>query len=457
MCSLTKKLIIVCTILITFPLHAATPATSSSPTTHYIYASTIGTSGYAITEPGYYVLTENIPFSPGGAATAITIESNFVTLDMNHHTIYLNDGSATCRGIEIDPSLHNITIKNGKLSGFTGYGLISDASSTGKGIFNIKIENLDITNASCNSAVYIEGNSTNGDAHDILFSGCTITEIAATSITFYMVQANNITVINSKINNNTPTGTHVACTPATNCRFINCEISNNSSTNAANMLNTGQHGAVVDNCIISGNTGLNTLRGIVISGTSIIKNCIVSGNSTVGLLHNILLASNLRGGHVENCIVADNESTTNHAYGIYIDNSANLYFGTIVKDCEVQNITAIGTSGDDAFGIRLDHADRCLVENCMVLSVTGWDIGDGIRVNDTSEFAVIRNCEFYANKTGFYNNDPTTIIYGCIVGNSTTNYAGGTPPTTGNNNVTNIARLGANTQVEKFANVAIPS
>ena len=60
--------------------------------TKFIYAGTLTPNGYTITKPGYYTLCEEVEFTSSNT-TAITIDSDYVILNLNYKTIYqLPDG-----------------------------------------------------------------------------------------------------------------------------------------------------------------------------------------------------------------------------------------------------------------------------------------------------------------------------------------------------------------------------
>ena len=74
-----------------------------------------GTTGTVIATPGYYMMCDDIEFT-SGSVTAISIESSFVTIDMNTKSIF---GTGLDIGITVTNTLHDIEIKKGKLSGKT--------------------------------------------------------------------------------------------------------------------------------------------------------------------------------------------------------------------------------------------------------------------------------------------------------------------------------------------------
>ena len=90
----------------------------------------VGPTGLVITAPGYYRLKENIEFNPNADfLAAITIQSSNVTLDLNGKTLSESAlGFAafdTTQGIVIASGSNNVTIKNGKVKGFSDTGILA--------------------------------------------------------------------------------------------------------------------------------------------------------------------------------------------------------------------------------------------------------------------------------------------------------------------------------------------
>jgi hypothetical protein len=104
-----------------------------------------------ISEPGSYRLTQNITSED----TAIQITVSNVSLDLNGFTL-LYDGTALADGIAVFPTVRNIEISNGAITGFSRYGIffpagsnpldndaeasLSDLRITGNGAAGISIE-----------------------------------------------------------------------------------------------------------------------------------------------------------------------------------------------------------------------------------------------------------------------------------------------------------------------------
>jgi parallel beta-helix repeat protein len=104
-----------------------------------------------ITQPGHYVLTENISLTGGGTpSTIVTISSGNVTLDLNGKTIH----SSFTSGNLIDLSgAQNVTIRNGRLSG-GGTGIFFTTTSS---LVDVVIESVEFEGVG--RPIYINGPS----------------------------------------------------------------------------------------------------------------------------------------------------------------------------------------------------------------------------------------------------------------------------------------------------------
>jgi len=434
----------------------------------FIYPSTLGTGGYIIDEPGYYVLVEDIAFDAAGTAYAINITTSHVTLNLNDHSITQNNSSVGVSGIVINPGLGDITIKDGTLSGFTRYGLISEATNS-DGIFNITVENLDITNATCVRAIYIKGTDETQVAHDITFSNCTVTNctcLLGGHVNFDYCK--NIKCSNCSFNNNMGAANNIALvTNSTTCDFIECHFDNNQSFTDGSDVHilylNGSHACTVDSCSFNSNSFEDPDQGnrlFIINanqcdGTNI-KNCQLTNNQAYSQIQAIRIlgqsgTNDRRGSTIDNCIIQNIKSRDYNAWGIHVNLDQEA---CIISNCTVQDITA--TSGN-AYGIDLADGDRCIVENSTVLKCEGVSGSDGIGINIGANAvdSTISNCRTFNNSTyGIFNDNPGTAVVGCISGqNTTANYAGNTPAETPI--YKEVEKLGSHYDAQEFENISL--
>lgn len=109
-----------------------------------------GSTAFVISAGGSYVLTGDLTVATGDG---IQIVASNVTLDLNGFTLRSNAGSATGSGVFVGASNNNITIRNGRVVGGTGF---NGTSYFGGGFFhgvfvtdscaNVRLEQLTVSN-----------------------------------------------------------------------------------------------------------------------------------------------------------------------------------------------------------------------------------------------------------------------------------------------------------------------
>jgi len=101
----------------------------------------IGATGYTITTSGVYKLSQNIRFSPVGAAAAITINADNVLLDLQCFTIAQTNNIPAVDGISIAANHTNVVVHNGKIQNFTRDGIRVASGSSNLAYADITIQN----------------------------------------------------------------------------------------------------------------------------------------------------------------------------------------------------------------------------------------------------------------------------------------------------------------------------
>ena len=110
--------------------------------------------GYVIRNPGYYHLCDNICFNPSdtlNVATAITIDSSNVILDLKCHSLVQKcTNSVPATGIKINGNKNNISIigNNSIIKNFKGWGIDFQGPHT-----NIKIKGVSVKNCGSDNRV----------------------------------------------------------------------------------------------------------------------------------------------------------------------------------------------------------------------------------------------------------------------------------------------------------------
>ena len=133
----------------------------------------IATVPFIIATAGTYVLAANLTLS-GTGASAVTVNASNVAIDLSGFTLATSDQTASNTGITVSSTATNVTIANGKITGF-GTGVLLQGA-------NEVVENLSLSNPGqgieadnpCTSSVirgcFITGNGLN---EGVFLNGCT--------------------------------------------------------------------------------------------------------------------------------------------------------------------------------------------------------------------------------------------------------------------------------------------
>ena len=271
-----------------------------------------------ITQPGSYYLTNDINITT--SQSAITIQTDAVTLDLNGHTINGNNiGTNAITGISTGP--RPIVIRNGRVSAFTGAGL--NLSGT------IYIEGVHASNCfegfRLTGAINIVASHANTNLVDgfvlAATSGVAVLErciadtnggngfFAATGATFRDCVANNNGLSGFRTQG---AGVLHGCLAARNGIGFNLGEGSTANGCAADENNTNgfntQQSASLAECVATrnGNSGFTTSAG------TILNNCIARLNGGVGFVVG-------SGGLATNCA-----ATANGADGFFLQSDARV-------------------------------------------------------------------------------------------------------------------------------------
>jgi len=379
-------------------------AEPSTPPTKFIYANTLGTAGYTISESGCYVLVEDIDFAPTSTmANAITIDSNYVTLDFNTHSIAQTNATASVDGIEISADAHDVVVKNGTLHGFRGQTI-----QVNGGCFDLTFDSLNISGpgAACSGAMLFDG--TGNPIHDVNIHNCNVTEIdpnLAVSGTNRAVCAflytHNLNIINSTFNNNrftfTTSITNVFyITNSDKSRIINCHFDDNVRNEGEFehriIGGSSTEAAIIENCLFRRNShddSVGTLTIIDCNGHAMmVKGCNLLDNHGAAF-QGMSIARNAVS--IESCTIENCGATTAAGFGIYVYSTSDDVNSCYINDCHI-----IGGDYGAGVGIYLEawnladpaYLRDCRITNCSVQGVTG----NGISLTETGSPAGISGC-----------------------------------------------------------------
>ncbi len=379
---------------------------------HYLDSHTIGSGEYTISESGYYLFTTDVFVNAALNTAALTINADYVTIDLNSKTLTQTSANTNVIGIKINSNKHHVSIINGDVTNFTGY-QVSFAGTSGN---------------------YI---------HDCTLSGCRMTGGQ---------RALNLEYVKDL------TAKNCFCTRAfIGCYLDNCEKCLFYSTHfddnyAENNDAAGVYGSTVksllfDSCTFNNNQSDidgNGYGGLKLENStgSIINNCRADNNSCRYAPCAGISLKDCQGTIIQSSICNSNSSEYLPCYGIGLA-------GTI--GCKVMRATAMNNSSldDDCCGIALitepDIPENNLLEDCTVLANLSKDAnGYGIGVDSSASKTIILRCKAFANSSsGIDNNSSTSVIVACAAGSNgtNTNYTGSSSAS-----ALLIAPLGSGTQ-----------
>lgn len=363
--------------------------------------STTATNMYTIQQSGRYYLDSDLYAIPGGTnRRVLKITASNIVLDLNGMVISQSHANSQSglNAIDIASGVSNVTIMNGFINNITNVGInvgtncnnirllnlgISNCNGGGlqfNTVINIYMENVSVTKcngqgtsapsssavglylASCNS-IQIEScnfdyNVAPGstDSYGGLVSACTNVKINNSSFSSNAGNSGRGLVCSSNSKGFLVTNTLFNCNNGdTNytdgigidtCqafKFKNCKFSYNTSvqSSSATYINTC-NGFVFEDCEANyTSTSAGEAVGFNIIGGSghIIKNCKALGNrGTSNDGCGIKLSSSTRGVNINNCICANNTTTTSGvSYGIKVESG--------VTNCKVTNNTLLYNVG----------------------------------------------------------------------------------------------------------------
>jgi parallel beta-helix repeat protein len=251
---------------------------------------------FVIDRSGSYYLTESL--TAEGTANGITIDSDDVEVDLNGFALV--GGDAGSNGILVPNIHHNVTIRNGVLRGWQGYGLAGQNTFESQAIKVTAFDNQ-------SGGLELSGHC--------LFQACGAYKNGGPGI----VSGDQSTIIGSKALDNVRGSTGIVVTD--NCRVIDCD----AARNAMNGIEVGRF-SIVKECTAVGNTG----TGIVATAHCRLVNNIAASND-IG----IYLAGN--GNRADGNQLAKNRIGIQSAGGnLVVRNSASenseTAFGTFTSD-----------------------------------------------------------------------------------------------------------------------------
>lgn len=339
---------------------------------------------FIISEPGYYLLSQDLSFIPDAANdTVIRISSSSVTLDLNTYRINSDKSQSGTIAISVDSGLSSIIIKNGIISSMTGNGIKINTGCTLVKFYDLFIDDCDA------GGILLD---TTGDMQ---FNFCRISSCngAATSTEAFglkILSSKDVVIENSIFNTNsslTIPAVGAIISDSINCKFISCETVANSGTSGYGFRLQNCTACVLQNCVATDNLGA-TSNGFGFS----LESCLNTA--------------------ITNCKARSNQSTALTAYGFYLSESKYNLF----QECEGTN-QFVSTSTSNAFGFFSRAGEGNNFFKCTAIGNIGGSAatstGAGFSLNENERSSIIECCKSTNNNGG------TGEGYGIRLGSST--------------------------------------
>ena len=240
----------------------------------------IGTTGFTINSPGDYQLVENVVFNPGVSAAAITINSDFVSLDLQCFSITQGNGTADVDGIAVNANFDSIVIQNGAIDSMSRAGI-----NVGSGVSNIVIDSVSLSN----NLLGLDFNGSQG--LPISNYSISMVDLIANSTGASFTFAQRGSLINCVAQDNTSAGLEFISSFSNN--VIACSLENTQAVVGS---------AYAISAITGGN---NSFQNCTINGVS--TNDTFSGNTATGIFIGATETADLiLNNEISNCFTTSN-------------------------------------------------------------------------------------------------------------------------------------------------------
>lgn len=380
------------------------------------------TATYTITNPGTYVLSENIYLTAGIDQAIIYINSNDVTFNLNGNTLSQSGSATGVDGIRINSSKTNITISNGVIRALSGSGIYVNASCNG-----VNLQDLFITQCQIAGANFVGGSGTeiiNCTLTDCKISGCTGNS-TNDAIGLKITYCDNLEVTNCTFNLHKNTNSErssfgVYATNSQTASFTTCQANGSvGETSAAGFyLSTNCNGWTLTSCYALKNSATNTSSGTVYgfyinqSNFCVFDSCI-SGLNTAPIFTDGFRLSQSQYDIVKNCTSMRNTATLNSGNpqitGLHITGDTTNV-GHYIVDSIFNGNAGTGSLGALACGILIAGGGFHRLFRCTVNANGCKAVGEtrGILLRSPTFGILTTNCYIEQNSSttsvGHYEN-----------------------------------------------------
>lgn len=373
-----------------------------------------GSVPMTITEPGLYLVTQDVSYTPAGNIPAITVNANNVIIDMLNFTVtQVNGLGFSVTGIQVQSLNNSIVIKNGGLNGFT-----QAAISTDSGCSVVLIDNINV-NGCGNRGIECVGTSATSQAlitisNCVLHSTCTVAG-ADNVITFSNINSGTITNCLLNLNGSTVQTSTFSGVKLSNC--FSCLIKdirvNRSTTSfigrGFSIIDGNSNvfqGCIVNNLIAS--SGGSQASGFFFESSlsatnNLVQNCIATNITATSVVDGFFSGTNNDDNRFQFCqssnLLARDVAATCHGFRA-ITNNRNQFFNCMALTCSSLSTVASPLFG--TYGFRIDTTTGTQLRNCIADSNTAAVAGRGVGffIFATSQCSMFQ-CTANRNTVGF--------------------------------------------------------
>ena len=350
----------------------------------------IGSTTFTITFSGFYVLSDNITFTPSSPQPAIEIAADDVTLDLCGKVLYQGNATAGVDGIVVrggsaGTPRSNVIVFRGSIKGFSRSGIsvgTNIITTTNTAVEMVTLKNLAVVDCDLRGIEFV-ANSTEANIKKCTIEAvrvlCCCTDASA-DYALHMINTLDIHIRDCLLNENGNSSADIG--------LVNIQ----SSTNI-----------ICDLVEANGNIG-QTLTGFNIqdSADCLVSNCkILTNDATNSFVVFVIKGSDTEGSSIDNCTAANNTSANGPLRGFELLEGVSR--NTLRQCVASNNVVSGAVATANCFGFNLDQVIYCNVLECRAMD--NQSTSDGT-TNITAGFNVStsgaggtgnKNCEIFSN------------------------------------------------------------
>ena len=314
---------------------------------------------FVITQPGLYIVAEDIAFAPIVAAAMITIDSDDVCLNLCCYTLSQSNNVLGVQGIVVNPSHKNIVIRNGHVRDMTQEGIL--------------------VKEGCQVIIL----------HDLIVKFCgqrnniPVALVDNSGIGFVGIGAAIITDVTLRKCQSIGTQSTQNCfglrfTWVNKCHIEDCVGSETVALGArcAGLRNTDVNDIDILRCQFNRNQGALIAHGHLSGGATnsafLFEECVAFGNKAITGVANARSAgyggSRINGATFRRCTATRSESVATEPLGV--NGAAGWciidWTDVLFEDCTASKIT---TAGNHSHGMHILRCTNVLLRNCQVMDI----------------------------------------------------------------------------------------